>query len=501
MKKQLGIFVSAVLGLGLVLTACGTQEKPSSIAKFVDSNCACCIEDQIKPGRFIAMLATKSNKMKTMKIKVNSYEELIKFDAKTKVEGAQGVAQIDNKSCIIVDAVKQGDSYMATAVKLLKPVIERVRDLVVETPYMQQKLGTLPPKLVNTLLVDSRPANAFFQGSIPGAVNIPYPKLKNAKDVSKLLGADKKKEIIFFCGGEHCNLAPGSAVVAKKAGYTNVKLYHAGFPGWQKAGNIAVIQAKGLAAMVKKRLPMIIIDVRPLAVASKEHIPNAVPISVAQLANFKAKFPVLSKEEPWNTMAPIVLYNDTFSCGKPETGKELDQMTRMILGWGYRNVSVLDGGLDSYKKIKGELSANSLRSTILYERKLAPGEVSAQDFVAAFHSLKSDEIILDARSSSEFGGDHVPGALNMDASTIDKGSLGQLDKYRNVYVYCNTGVLAEIAYTKLTKLGKQNVKFLNDKIQYEPEKITVGTFKKYEIQRKKAAEGTTKKKAGKVEGC
>jgi rhodanese-related sulfurtransferase len=48
-------------------------------------------------------------------------------------------------------------------------------------------------------LVDSRPATAYMEGHIPGAVNIPFPALQKQKEA--VLPADKNTQVIFYCGG------------------------------------------------------------------------------------------------------------------------------------------------------------------------------------------------------------------------------------------------------------------------------------------------------------
>ncbi|MDP1717120.1 MAG: rhodanese-like domain-containing protein, partial [Burkholderiales bacterium] len=82
------------------------------------------------------------------------------------------------------------------------------------------------------MLIDSRPKRVFGQGAIPGAVNIPDSEFD--KNVSQL-PADKSTFLVFYCGGLECNLSDKSADKARALGYTNVKTYAEGYPGWGKA--------------------------------------------------------------------------------------------------------------------------------------------------------------------------------------------------------------------------------------------------------------------------
>lgn len=80
------------------------------------------------------------------------------------------------------------------------------------------------------VLIDARPDRSFEKGSIPSAINIPDNKFDAAK-----LPADKAKQLIFFCGGLACDLSEKSAHKAIKLGYTNVRIYTEGYPGWAAA--------------------------------------------------------------------------------------------------------------------------------------------------------------------------------------------------------------------------------------------------------------------------
>ncbi|MCU7929160.1 MAG: rhodanese-like domain-containing protein [Candidatus Thiodiazotropha sp. (ex Codakia rugifera)] len=87
----------------------------------------------------------------------------------------------------------------------------------------------------DSILVDARPEKKFRKGSVPTAINIPYRKFDG---LTQLLPAEKDKELIFFCGGYKCPLSPKSAKKAIQLGYTKVKLFQSGYPGWKKvAGN------------------------------------------------------------------------------------------------------------------------------------------------------------------------------------------------------------------------------------------------------------------------
>lgn len=93
-------------------------------------------------------------------------------------------------------------------------------------------------------LVDTRKASEYGEGSIKGAVSIPYDPEKSAKtsdgvfdssldkfDLSKM--ADKNAHLVMFCNSGTCFKSYKAAVVLAKAGYKNVYWYRDGVPDWK----------------------------------------------------------------------------------------------------------------------------------------------------------------------------------------------------------------------------------------------------------------------------
>ena len=66
----------------------------------------------------------------------------------------------------------------------------------------------------NAILLDTRSAQAFWQGHIKGAVNLPFSDFTSAK-LAEVLGDDPERPILIYCNNNFSdNIAP---VVAKKA--------------------------------------------------------------------------------------------------------------------------------------------------------------------------------------------------------------------------------------------------------------------------------------------
>lgn len=93
--------------------------------------------------------------------------------------------------------------------------------------------------------IDTRNADEFKAGHVPGAVLVPYVE-KSPKDADydgKLdqfdvgqLGGNKAAELIFACNGAECWKSYKASRAALAAGYTKVYWFRGGFPEWRAAG-------------------------------------------------------------------------------------------------------------------------------------------------------------------------------------------------------------------------------------------------------------------------
>lgn len=93
------------------------------------------------------------------------------------------------------------------------------------------------------LIVDTMPYEASYRKNhIPGAVQMefPIPEMTSMDDKTKaafvkLLGPDKKKLIVFYCGFTKCTRSHNAAMWAVKLGYKNVYRQPGGIKGWMEA--------------------------------------------------------------------------------------------------------------------------------------------------------------------------------------------------------------------------------------------------------------------------
>ncbi len=94
------------------------------------------------------------------------------------------------------------------------------------------------------LIVDTMPLeDSYKKNHIPGALQMefPIPEMtqiddKQKAELEKLLGPDKNRLIIFYCGFPKCTRSHNSAMWAVKLGYTDVYRYPGGIKAWIEAG-------------------------------------------------------------------------------------------------------------------------------------------------------------------------------------------------------------------------------------------------------------------------
>jgi rhodanese-related sulfurtransferase len=71
-------------------------------------------------------------------------------------------------------------------------------------------------------------------------MEFPIPEMekiddKTKADLQKLLGKDKNRLIVFYCGFTKCTRSHNGAMWAKKLGYKNVYRHPGGIKGWAEA--------------------------------------------------------------------------------------------------------------------------------------------------------------------------------------------------------------------------------------------------------------------------
>ena len=80
------------------------------------------------------------------------------------------------------------------------------------------------------LVIDVRPSEEYEAGHIPGALSVPLAELK-----TRLPEISRGTEIVAYCRGPYCVLAPQAIEILRRAGF-RARRMEEGFPEWRLAG-------------------------------------------------------------------------------------------------------------------------------------------------------------------------------------------------------------------------------------------------------------------------
>ncbi|MGX7949419.1 rhodanese-like domain-containing protein [Oleidesulfovibrio alaskensis] len=134
---------------------------------------------------------------------------------------------LETKTVKLVKEVQRGDYDVVTTAEL-KKWIDEGRSM---------------------LIVDTMPYEASYKKNhIPGAAQFLFPipdmnewDMKETGDKSQaefeaMLGPDKDRVLVFYCGFVKCTRSHNGAAWARKLGYTNVYRHPGGIRAWIEAG-------------------------------------------------------------------------------------------------------------------------------------------------------------------------------------------------------------------------------------------------------------------------
>ena len=80
-------------------------------------------------------------------------------------------------------------------------------------------------------VIDARTQEAYSQGHVPGAINLPWRKI----DLSSTASIPRDKTLVTYCDGIHCNASTKAAMRLAALGF-RVKEMLDGIQGWKREG-------------------------------------------------------------------------------------------------------------------------------------------------------------------------------------------------------------------------------------------------------------------------
>lgn len=233
-------------------------------------------------------------------------------------------------------------------------------------------------------------------------------------------------------------------------------MFTGGLPTWKKGKNVVYSSPKYITKSKKTKTPLVIVDIRSKSKAMKGHIAGAVNFTTTQLKKAKKRFPSVKS-------APIIIYSDS--------KRQAKKAFKIVRKWGYKNTTVLEGGIQGWTKAGNPLKTKQLVKRIVYVPKPVKGSIPAKEFKAIANNRPHNAIILDVRDANEVAKGMIKGALNIPTQDI-AARLSSIPKGKKIVIHCQTGVRASMAYETLKGKG-YDAYFLNAKIKISPD----GKFK------------------------
>jgi len=440
----------------LALAAGGVlaQAAPKPSQPAVCNNC-----HQPAPGQVSGYFENVAFKSQAIQLGIDANREIVRFDPKTlKVIDAGEAKTPDHLREVRkghetrISFVEKDGQKWATEVRFKGPVKVAKEDLV-DYAYVKKLVDQGPG---NFALIDSRPLPRFQQGTIPGAINVPYPAWDK---VVNRLPADKNTLLVFFCQGVTCQMSPMSQRKAIALGYKNTKVYHEGVPEWQTKDYLTTRPQFVKEAYVDKDIPAVILDVRATDEARSGHIKGAVNMPAASVKSQLKSFPAAKLQ------APIIIYDG-------RGGAESRTVARELIKSGQTNVQVVAGGLLGWQAAGYAIESGVPALTkIAYVPKPRPGSIAVDEFNKLARGTPPDVLILDVRNQDEANAGMIKGAMLIPDEDL-AARIGELPKGKRIIAHCSTGIRAEMAYHKLKDAGYK-AGFLNADIEIDK----AGNFK------------------------
>ncbi|MEN8134405.1 MAG: rhodanese-like domain-containing protein [Thermodesulfobacteriota bacterium] len=240
-------------------------------------------------------------------------------------------------------------------------------------------------------------------------------------------------------------MSPKSAGLAAKMGFTNIKVMLKGVPGWKKSGQMVVASTKFI-----KTGNIVLVDLRSSKDAAAGHIPRAINIPLAELADAEDDFPAMKSQ------APIILYGN-----QADTKKG----AKTIKGWGYKAIATVDGSFAGWKSAGNQIATGKMSSEISWQYKPGKGEVGIKEFKKVMAKKSAGKVILDVRGPEETSEGMFANAINIPLDEIEK-RIAELPKDKEFMVHCSTGARADMAVQSLKKAGLK-ARFLVANIECE----------------------------------
>jgi rhodanese-related sulfurtransferase len=134
----------------------------------------------------------------------------------------------------------------------------------------------------SSILLDARPPMEYAVSHIPGALNVaPQPGrpahlyISDVAEVGRLLGGSKERALVLYCNGPFCGKTKRLGAELVDAGYSQVRRYQLGAPGWRTLAGGAMQTEVVALPYIGRDKTAVWIDAREARVSQAGSVPGA----------------------------------------------------------------------------------------------------------------------------------------------------------------------------------------------------------------------------------
>lgn len=206
-------------------------------------------------------------------------------------------------------------------------------------------------------LLDARPPMEFAISHIAGALNVaPQPGrpahlyVSDVAEVGRLLKGAKDRPLILYCNGPFCGKSKRLAAELVEAGYTSVRRYQLGAPGWRTLAGSAMQTEPQALSYIRKDPTAVWIDAREPAAFAATPIGRARNVPASGLKAGKDQGVV--KEAKDDGRLPMEDHNTRIVVFGAD-GHDARAVADAIAKEAFHNVSFVGAPFDEVRRIVG----------------------------------------------------------------------------------------------------------------------------------------------------
>ena len=207
------------------------------------------------------------------------------------------------------------------------------------------------------VLLDARPPKEFSVSHIPGALNVApqsdrpaHLYVSDVAEVGRLLKGAKNRALILYCNGPFCGKSKRLSDELVEAGYTNVRRYQLGAPGWRTLAGRAMQTELEALRYIREDPTAVWIDAREPESFAAAAIPGTrnIPASGLKLGKDQGGM----KEAKDDGRLPMEDHNTRIVVFGTD-GRNAQVVADAIAGEAFHNVSFVAASFEQVRRILG----------------------------------------------------------------------------------------------------------------------------------------------------